>query len=125
MVGKVVGVRPWVVFGLRILYAEKLPTEDPWRKNLYEPFKKAQMEKFGKEVQTFAANAHDALRIVVEALKIAGTDDRAALRDAIEKVKYNGLAGDFSVTPNDHIGMPVESVVPQIIKDGEYWPYKN
>jgi branched-chain amino acid transport system substrate-binding protein len=125
LVGKVVGERPWIIFGLKILYAEKLPPEDPWRKNLYEPFKKAQMEKFGKEVQTFASNAHDALRIVVEALKIAGTDDRAALRDAIEKVKYNGLAGDFVVTPTDHIGMPVESVVPQVIKDGEYWPYKK
>ena len=125
LVGKVVGERPWIIFGLKILYAEKLPPDDPWRKNLYEPFKKAQMEKFGKEVQTFAANAHDALRIVVEALKIAGTDDRAALRDAIEKVKYQGLAGDFVVTSTDHIGMPVESVVPQIIKDGEFWPYKK
>ena len=125
LAGKVVAGKPWIVFGLKILYAEKLPPDDPWRKNLYEPFKKAQMERFGKEVQTFAANAHDALRIVVEALKIAGTDDRAALRDALEKVKYKGLAGDFVCSPTNHIGMPVESVLPQVIKDGEYWPYQK
>ena len=125
LAGKTVAGRPWIAFGLKILYAEKLPPDDPWRKNLYEPFKKAQMEKFGKEVQTFAANAHDALRIAVEALKISGTDNRAALRDALEKVRYQGLAGDFACSPTDHIGMPVESVVPQIIKDGEYWPYKK
>ena len=123
LAGEVVADKPWIVFGLKCLFADKLPPDDPYRKNLYEPHKKALMEKFGKEFQTYGANAHDALHIVVEALKIAGTDDRAALRDAIEKVKYQGLVGDFSVTPTNHYGMPVEAVIPQVIKNGEYYPY--
>jgi branched-chain amino acid transport system substrate-binding protein len=123
LAGEVVAGKPWIVFGLKCLFADKLPPEDPYRKNLYEPHKKGLMEKFGKEFQTYGANAHDALHIVVEGLKIAGTDDRAALRDAIEKVKYKGLVGDFSVTPTNHYGMPVEAVVPQVIKKGEYYPY--
>jgi branched-chain amino acid transport system substrate-binding protein len=123
LVDKVVAGRPWIIFGLKCLYGDKLPPDDPWRKNLYEPLKNAQMEKYGKEFQTFGANAHDALHIVVEALKIAGTDDRVALRDALEKVRYNGVAGDFACSPTNHIGMPVESVKPLVIRNGEYYPY--
>jgi branched-chain amino acid transport system substrate-binding protein len=125
LVGKILEGRPWIVFGLKILHGDKLPADDPWRKNLYEPFKKALKEKYGKEVQTFGANTHDALRIVIEGIKIAGSDDRLALRDALEKVRYQGLLGNFACSPTDHMGMPIESVVPQIIKDGEYWPYKK
>ena len=44
-------------------------------------------------------------------------------RDAIEKVKFLGLQGPFSVTATDHFGMRVESVIPQIVKNGEYYPY--
>jgi branched-chain amino acid transport system substrate-binding protein len=123
LAGEVVAGKPWIVFGLKCLFADKLPPDDPYRKNLYEPHKKALMDKFGKEFQTYGANAHDALHVVVEGLKIAGTDDRAALRDAIEKVKYQGLVGDFSVTPTNHYGMPVSAVLPLVIKNGEYYPY--
>jgi branched-chain amino acid transport system substrate-binding protein len=121
--GEVVPGNSWIVFGLKCLFADKLPPDDWYRKNLYEPHKKALMEQLGKEFQTYGANAHDAIHIIVEAIKMAGTDDPRAVRDALEKVKYRGLVGDFSVTPTDHYGMPVEAVVPQIIKNGEYYPY--
>jgi branched-chain amino acid transport system substrate-binding protein len=121
--GEVVPGRSWIVFGLKCLFADKLPADDWYRANLYEPHKKALMDQLGKEFQTYGANAHDAIHIVVEAVKAAGTDDPKAVRDALENVKYKGLVGDFSVTPNDHYGMPVEAVVPQVIKDNEYYPY--
>ena len=123
LAGEVVAGKPWIVFGLKCLFADKLPPDDPYRKNLYEPHKKGLMDKFGKEFQSYGANAHDAFHIVVEGLKLAGTDDRTALKDAIEKVKYQGLVGDFSVTSTDHYGMPVSAVIPQVIKNGEYYPY--
>lgn len=123
LAGEVVAGKSWIVFGLKCLFADKLPPDDPYRKNLYEPHKKALMEKFAKEFQTYGANSHDAFHIVIEALKMAKTDDRLALREAIEKVKYKGLVGDFSVTPTNHYGMPVEAVIPQVIKNGEYYPY--
>jgi len=67
----------------------------------------------------------DAMRLVIEALKIAGTDDRAALRDTMEKVRYQGLIGDFAYSPTDHDGQSGENEEPLIIKDGEFWPYKK
>jgi branched-chain amino acid transport system substrate-binding protein len=125
LAGEVVVGKPWIVFGLKCLFADKLPPDDPYRQNLYEPHKKGLMDKFGKEFQTYGANAHDAIHIVVEALKIAGTDDRAALRDAMEKVRYHGLIRDFAYSPTDHDGYSGEAEEPLIIKDGEFWPYKK
>ncbi|MBR0687848.1 ABC transporter substrate-binding protein [Bradyrhizobium manausense] len=41
------------------------------------------------------ANAYDAVYIIAEALKIAGSFDRARMRDAFYKVKYKGITGTF------------------------------
>jgi branched-chain amino acid transport system substrate-binding protein len=82
-------------------------------------------EKYGKTTWNgFYRNGYDPIRILVEALKIAGTDDRAALRDALEKVEYNGFLGDFKYSSTDHNGTKGEAFVPVIIKNGEYLPYQ-
>ena len=62
---------------------------------------------------------------MIEALKIAETDDRAALRDALEKVKFKGFLGTFAYSPTDHDGTTGDTFVPIMIKDGKYWPYKK
>jgi hypothetical protein len=58
-------------------------------------------------------------------LKIAKTDNRAALRDALEKVRYSGFLSTFAYSPTDHQGTTGETFVPILIKDGKYWPYKK
>ena len=126
LAGKIVEGGRWIIFGYKDRYADKLSPDDPYRKNLWDPFKKALKEKYGKtDVSPFHLNSHDAMSIVIEALKIAGTDDRAALRDAMEKVKYHGLIRDFAYSPTDHDGYSGEAEEPLIIKDGEFWPYKK
>jgi ABC-type branched-subunit amino acid transport system substrate-binding protein len=77
------------------------------------------------EISPFHLNQHDAMRTVIEALKIAGTDDRAALRDALEKVRYQGLIADFAYPPTDHDGQSGAASELPIIKDGEFFPYKK
>ncbi len=126
LAGKIVEGGRWIIFGVKDRYADKLLPDDPYRKNLWEPFKKALQERYGKtEVSPFHLNAHDAMHLVIEALKIAKTDNRAALRDAMEKVRYQGLIGDFAYSPTDHDGQTGENEEPLIIKDGEFWPYKK
>jgi len=128
LAGKIVEEGRWIIYGMKPLYAEQLTPDDPYRKNLYDPFKKALQEKYGKtDVTSFHANGHDAMRIVVEALKIAGRDDRAALRDALEKVKYKGLLNaEWIYSSTDHDGQSGDGVEPLIIrKDGKWWPYKK
>ena len=63
---------------------------------------------------------------MIEAIKTAGTDDRAAIRDALEKIRYDGLLGSyFQVTPTDHDGCKGDFLEPQVIKEGKYWLYKR
>ena len=126
LAGKIAEGGRWIIFGVKDRYADRLPPDDPYRKNLWDPIKKTLKDRYGKtEISPFHMNSHDAMRIVIEALKIAGTDNRAALRDAMEKVRYQGLIGDFAYSPTDHDGQTGESEEPLIIKDGEFWPYKK
>ncbi len=73
----------------------------------------------------FYRNGYDGIRIAIEGLKIAKTDDRKALREALEKVRYQGFLGDFRYSPTDHEGTSGEAFVPVIIKDGKYMSYKK
>jgi branched-chain amino acid transport system substrate-binding protein len=126
LAGPIAEAYHWVIFGLEDLYADRMPPDDPYRKNLYDPVMKAIQEKYGKtEWNGFYRNGHDPIRIAIEGLKIAGTDDRAALRDALEKVKFKGFLGDFKYSPTDHEGTLGEAFVPVVIRDGKYSPYKK
>ncbi len=123
--GKIVEDGRWVPFGCIDLYAEQLPPSDPFRKNLYDPVFKVIKEMNGPNTQwdSFMRNGYDSMQILIEALKIAKTDDRAALRDAMEKVKFFGFLGTFSYSPTNHEGAAGETFRPILIKDGKYWPY--
>jgi ABC-type branched-subunit amino acid transport system substrate-binding protein len=98
---------------------------DPYRKNVWEPAEKFMQEKFGptKHVTMFHASTFDALRGIVEAMKIAPTVDSASVRDALEKVKIDAFIGAFAPTPTDHQGAQVDPMRPMILKNGEYVPY--
>ena len=65
------------------------------------------------------------IQIVLQALRVAGTDDRPALRDALEKVRFSGFYGDFKYSATDHQGNSGEAFVPVITKQGKYRPYKK
>jgi branched-chain amino acid transport system substrate-binding protein len=126
LVGKIIEGGRWIIFGLKDLYADLLPPDDPYRKNLFDPLLNAIKEKYGKtEWNGFYRNGYDPIRIAIEGLRIAGTDDRAALRDALEKVRYQGFLGDFKYSPTDHEGTLGEAFVPVIIKEGRYSPFKK
>ena len=117
--------KPWVFFSVKSMVADKLPANDPWRMKVYDPVAKAIKEKYGKAYSPFHGNGHDAIHVVINALKIARTDDRAALRDAMEKVELQGLIADFKYSPTDHDGQDVDrAVVPMIIRNDEFWLYK-
>jgi branched-chain amino acid transport system substrate-binding protein len=57
---------------------------------------------------------------VANAMKKAGTDPKA-LRAAIEGTKgYVGVSGIFNLTPEDHNGLDVDSMVIVQVKDGKF-----
>lgn len=112
---------------MKAVIAEKLSPNDPYRKNLYEPFKKVLQAKFGPSTQVslFHTIGADGMYVAVEALRIAGTDDRSAIRDALEKVRLDGFVGRFACTPTDHQGAPEGSRVLMAVKNGELVLYEG
>lgn len=88
-----------------LLVAETLPDSDPQKAVVVE-YKKAYEGKFGSEVSTFGGHAYDGLMLAVEAIKKAGSTDKAKLRDALESTRgWMGTAGVFNLTPQDHMGL--------------------
>lgn len=112
---------------MKAAVAGKLSPNDPYRKNIYEPFKKILQQRFGPsaDVLLFHALGYDGIKVAIEALKIAGSDDRAALRDALEKVRWEGFVGPFSCTPTDHLGAAAAARIFLILKNGELLPYEE
>ena len=117
----------WKIVAMKIIVAESLPSNDPFRKNVYEPFKKVYQDKYGKDKQVniFHVGAPDAMGILVKALKTAGTDKPDAVRKALERVKAEGLLGPIEFKPNDHQGSPEDTSVLAVLKKGRIVPYKK
>lgn len=118
----------WIVYANKGNTARSLPPDDPYRRDIYEPFVERLREKQGKEVRYtgFYGNGYDGLMAVIEALKIAGTDDRSAIRNAMEKVSFSGLLADFRYSPTDHDGIIAEKYGnPMMLVDGEWKLYKK
>jgi branched-chain amino acid transport system substrate-binding protein len=84
--------------------AEGTLVGSPWFIGKSDPanqkFVSAYKSKFGDNPDQFAAQAYDTLFIVAEAIKAAGAPDAATIKDALVKVKWNGVLGPFSFTPD-------------------------
>jgi branched-chain amino acid transport system substrate-binding protein len=52
----------------------------------------------------YASYAADALNIMVEAIRKAGSTDPQRIRDALESLQYDGLSGTFDFSPDNHGG---------------------
>lgn len=116
----------WIFMTARITVGEQMPPGDTWRKTLYEPFKKIMQEKYGpRPLNVFHSVAHDDMKVVIEALQAAGSDDRATIRDTLEKTRYVGLNGSYSYSPTDHRGISKWFGSIAILKNGAFVPYEQ
>jgi branched-chain amino acid transport system substrate-binding protein len=102
------------------LVADQLPDNDPLKKPALEY--KAKFEKeTGQPVSTFGGHARDALIMLVEAMKRAGSADKAKVRDEIEKTRnFVGTGGVINMSPTDHLGLDLSSFRMIEIKDGDW-----
>lgn len=125
--GKVAEEHKWIMFAQFINVAEKYPADYPLRKNVYEPFKKALQAKFGPSAlpTLFHCTSYDGIRAAIEAIKLAGSDDRAAVRNALERTRFEGFLGQFAPTATDHQASPQAGSVPTVIKNGELYPWQK
>src|ERR1700737_5217536 len=66
-------------------FSNQFSADDPSR--LVQDFDKVYQQKFGSRPDNFAALGFDAARVVLEAIKQAGSTDSAAVRDALAQTK--------------------------------------
>jgi len=102
--------------------AEGLIVATPWFGDKNDPKVKAFVAKYekayGKKPDQFAAQAYDAYYIMTNALKAAGTADRAKLRDSLAATKnFQGVLGNFSFDAERDVVMD-PSVL--IVKGGKF-----
>jgi len=107
----------------KLMVASQLPNSDPQKKVILE-FIRLYKDVYQYErqfpINTHSGYAWDAIYILANAMKKAGTNNEK-LREAIEKTKgYIGVSGIYNLTPEDHNGLGLDSmVIVQIVK-GEW-----
>jgi len=125
--GDIAEEKGWIFFTLPFNVAEKMSPTSEFRKTLYDPLKRIIQEHFGPSriPNNFHASTYDDINALVAAIKLAGSDNRDAIRDALEKVRVPGFLGTFAPTPQDHYGSAVDPMVPVVMKGGEWVPYQG
>jgi branched-chain amino acid transport system substrate-binding protein len=92
-----------------LLVADTLPAEDP-QKKVVSAYKQDYEGRFKQEVSTFGGHAYDGLMIVLEAMRRAGSTDKAKVRDAIEATRgYVGTGGVVNMSAQDHMGLDLSA----------------
>jgi len=106
----------------KLMVADQLPDTDP-QKAVIQEFVKLYIEKgYDKQfpINTHSGYAWDAIRLIVDAIAKVGTEPEA-LRAEIEKTQnYVGISGIYNLTPEDHNGLDVDSMVMVQVKDGTF-----
>lgn len=106
----------------KLLIADELADSDPQKKVIKEFVKLYKEKGYDKQfpINTHSGYAWDAIMMVANGIKNVGTD-KDALRDEIESTKnYIGISGTYNITPEDHNGLDVDSMVMVEVKNGTF-----
>jgi len=102
------------------LIPEKLAANDP-QKAVVTAYDKMYKDRYKQDVSTFGGYAYDGLMIAVDAIKRAGSTDKAKVRDAIEATRgYVGSSGNVNMSATDHMGLDLSSFRMLEVKGGEW-----
>ena len=103
-----------------LLVADKLDAKDP-QKAVVTNYTNAYQAAYKTDVSTFGGHAYDGLMLAVDAIKRAGTTDKAKVRDAIEATKgYVGTGGIVNMSATDHMGLDLTAFRMLEIRNGDW-----
>ena len=95
-------------------FSNQFSADDPSR--VVQEFGKVYQGKFGSHPDNFAALGYDAARVVLDAIKRAGSTDSTAIRDAVAQTKgFPGVSGDITIDAERNASKPVVILA---IRDG-------
>jgi branched-chain amino acid transport system substrate-binding protein len=103
-----------------LLVAETLPDTDAQKKVVVD-YKRAYEERFKQEVSTFGGHAYDGLMLALEAMRRAGSTEKAKVRDALESIRgYMGTAGVVNMSAQDHMGLDLTAFRMLEVRNGDW-----
>jgi branched-chain amino acid transport system substrate-binding protein len=103
-----------------LLVAESLPDADR-QKAVVVGYKRDYEAKFKSEVSTFGGHAYDGVYMYIEAVKRAGSADKAKVRDALEATRgYMGTAGVVNMSAQDHMGLDLSAFRMLEVRNGDW-----
>ena len=103
-----------------LLVPELLADNDP-QKPIVTAYKRDYEARYKTDVSTFGGHAYDGLMLVVDAIKRAGSTDKAKVRDALESTKgYVGTGGVVNMSPSDHMGLGLSAFLMLEVKNGNW-----
>jgi branched-chain amino acid transport system substrate-binding protein len=103
-----------------LLVAEGLAESDP-QKKVVVGYKHEYEGRFKSEVSTFGGHAYDGLMLAIEAIKRAGSTDKAKVRDALEATRgYMGTAGVVNMSAQDHMGLDLTAFRMLEVRKGDW-----
>jgi branched-chain amino acid transport system substrate-binding protein len=103
-----------------LIVAKQLPANDA-QKPVVMAYDKAYRERYKEDVSTFGGHAWDALTILHEAIRRAGTTNRDKVRDAVEATRnYMGTGGLVNFSPTDHMGLDLSAFRMVEIRNGDW-----
>ncbi len=106
--------------GTALLVADLLPEGDN-QKEVATAYKTAYEEEYGSEPSTFGGYAHDAFRLMVDAIERADSTEPQAIRDALEATDgLVGTTGTYTFSPEDHLGLDLSAFRMLEIRDGDW-----
>ena len=103
-----------------LLVAEILPDGDA-QKPVVVAYKRDYEAKYKSDVSTFGGHAYDGLMLAVDAIKRAGSTDKAKVRDAIENTHgYVGTGGVVNMSATDHMGLDLTAFRMLEVRNGNW-----
>ena len=103
-----------------LLVSDKLADSDP-QKIVVSRYRSEYETRFKSDVSTFGGHAYDGLMLAVDAMKKAGSADKAKVRDALETIKgYVGTGGVVNMSPSDHMGLDLSAFRMLEIRKGDW-----
>ena len=104
----------------RIMVEGQIPANHP-QKPVLSSYIKEYERRFKQPVSAFGGHAWDALMLLRQAIRSAKSAEPAAIRDALEKIRgFQGTAGAFTFTPEDHAGLTEDAFVMVRISKGSW-----
>ena len=103
-----------------LLVADTLPDADP-QKKVVVSYKSEYEGRFKQEVSTFGGHAYDGLMLATEAIRRAGSTDKAKVRDALESIRgYVGTGGVVNMSAQDHMGLDLSAFRMLEVRGGDW-----